>query len=96
MVLRSTIGSAGSGNSMIGIMIAINKYHPNIAAAQKQAPVATKKLLQLLMLPSERFQKAPVAKPNPIVAETKTRKKTRFVLVEQMRKIRERMQSDSV
>lgn len=94
IVLKSTIGKLGRGNSIIGIIIAISKYHPNIAAAQKHDPHPTSKFAAKAMLPFPIWKKEPAANPKPSVAATKTRKKMRFVRVEQMRKMAERMQRE--
>lgn len=91
IVLKSTTGGAGIGSSIVGIMMANSKYHPNIAAAKKQPPVATRHSFPRFRLPLATFQKEPAAKPKPIVAATKMRKKKRFVRSEQTRKTNDKI-----
>lgn len=79
---------------MVGIIIANNKYHPNMAHTQKHAPVATRNCAELPICPIPANQKLADAKLKPMVAATKMRKKMRLVRREQRRKTRERMARD--
>lgn len=79
---------------MVGIIIANNKYHPNMAHVQKHAPVATRNFAELAICPIPANQKLADAKLKPMVAATKMRKKMRLVRREQRRKTRESMARD--
>lgn len=90
-VLRSNTGKSGTGNSIVAIIILKNRYHPNMLAAKKHAPVHTTSSVPYAMAPCATNQKAAAAKQKPMVAQMKMSTKTRLVRREPMRKMKLRM-----
>lgn len=83
------MGSVGNGISIMVKRRAAVKYHPNMAAPQKQPPAPMTNFSPSATFPSAMCQNAPAANPNPMVAATKMRKKTRLVRVDAMRKTKD-------
>lgn len=51
-VVRSKTGRLGSGSSMVSMIIPKNRYHPSMSAAKKPAPVPTRHVVAISVLPS--------------------------------------------